>query len=94
MVFTQWRTLNNAACDLAREVADEGGALVAGGLSPVPAFSEGKGKEFVQNEFKQQCDLFVNKRVDFLLGEVRFHFLAFVHVDLFCYPLCSLLFLS
>ncbi|PIK58109.1 betaine-homocysteine methyltransferase-like protein [Apostichopus japonicus] len=26
--------LNRAACDLAREVADEGGALVAGGLSP------------------------------------------------------------
>ena len=62
--------INNAACDLAREVANEGGALVAGGLSPVPGYKEGKGKEFVQGEFRKQCNVFKEKDVDFLLGEV------------------------
>ena len=62
--------INNAACDLAREVANEGDALVAGGLSPVPGYKEGKGKEFVQGEFRKQCNVFKEKDVDFLLGEV------------------------
>eukprot|EP00057_Strongylocentrotus_purpuratus_P010377 XP_011664851.1 PREDICTED: betaine--homocysteine S-methyltransferase 1 [Strongylocentrotus purpuratus] len=65
-----WKTLNQVASDLAREVADEGGALVAGSLSPITAYKEGtEGKEFIQNEFKKQCDIFVEKKVDFLLGE-------------------------
>lgn len=69
----QWKTLNQVASDLAREVADEGGALVAGSLSPITAYKEKtEGKEFIQNEFKKQCDIFVEKKVDFLLGEVRF----------------------
>lgn len=61
--------VNSAACDLAREVADEGGALVAGCLSPVPGYSEGKGKQFVQEECRKQCQVFDKKGVDFLLGE-------------------------
>ena len=56
---------------MAREVANEGDALVAGGLSPVPCYSEGKGKERVQEEFRKQCQIFREKGVDFLLGEVR-----------------------
>ncbi|XP_030842751.1 S-methylmethionine--homocysteine S-methyltransferase BHMT2 [Strongylocentrotus purpuratus] len=71
--------INHRACDLAREVANEGGALVAGSVSNVNAYRKdgachGAGKEFVQNEFKKQCDIFVKKGVDFLLGE----FFAFV----------------
>ncbi|XP_072045944.1 betaine--homocysteine S-methyltransferase 1-like isoform X2 [Amphiura filiformis] len=61
--------INDAACDLAREVANEGDALVAGGLSPVPSYREGKGKEFVQEEFRKQCKVFREKDVDFLIGE-------------------------
>ncbi|XP_071504432.1 betaine--homocysteine S-methyltransferase 1-like [Diadema antillarum] len=68
-----WEELNNAACDLAREVAEEGDALVAGSLSPIPGYMHGKGKEFVQSEFRKQCDIFVNKKVDFLMGEFFGH---------------------
>ncbi|XP_071834199.1 betaine--homocysteine S-methyltransferase 1-like [Apostichopus japonicus] len=61
--------LNRAACDLAREVADEGGALVAGGLSPVPGYVESKGKDHVMGEFMKQMEVFKEKKIDFLLGE-------------------------
>lgn len=65
--------LNRAACDLAREVADEGGALVAGGTSPVPGYMENKGKDFVMKEFQKQIQVFKDKGVDFLLGEFFGH---------------------
>ncbi|XP_077978435.1 betaine--homocysteine S-methyltransferase 1-like [Glandiceps talaboti] len=61
--------LNRAACDIAREVANEGNALVVGGISPTPSYTEGKGKEAVQKEFETQCQIFVEKDVDFLLAE-------------------------
>ena len=62
--------MNQAACDLAREVANEGGALVAGNISNTPSYLAGKGKEAVQAEFKKQLDVFVKNDVDFLIGEV------------------------
>ena len=62
--------INNCACDLAREVANEGDALVAGGLSPLPGYEENKGHDYVKNEFRKQCKLYADKGVDFLLGEV------------------------
>ncbi|XP_070566471.1 betaine--homocysteine S-methyltransferase 1-like [Ptychodera flava] len=61
--------LNRAACDIAREVADEGGALVVGGISPTPSYLEGKSKSVVQKEFEKQCQVFLEKDVDFLLAE-------------------------
>ncbi|XP_071504428.1 betaine--homocysteine S-methyltransferase 1-like [Diadema antillarum] len=64
-----WEELNERACDLAREVADEGDALVAGSMGPVVAYEVGKGKDVVQNQFRQQCDVFSRKKVDFLVGE-------------------------
>ncbi|XP_033640100.1 betaine--homocysteine S-methyltransferase 1-like isoform X1 [Asterias rubens] len=63
------RDLNLKACDLARQVASEGDALVAGGFSPVRPFSEDKSKEHIQAEFKKQADVFQEKKVDCLLGE-------------------------
>ena len=62
--------MNQAACDLAREVANEGGALVAGNISNTPSYLAGKGKEAVQAEFKKQLEVFVKNDVDFLIGEV------------------------
>ncbi len=62
--------INNAACALAREVANEGGALVAGSLSSVPPYAKRNEKEFVQEAFHKQCDVFVDKDVDFVLAEV------------------------
>jgi len=65
--------INDAACRLAREVADEGDALVAGGISQTPAYLSGLGKEAVQNEFKKQIDSFVTNKVDFLIAEYFEH---------------------
>jgi len=66
-----YEAINQAACDLAKEVASKGDALVAGNISQVPAYLKGLGKEAVQKEFKKQTDIFVKNDVDFLIGEVN-----------------------
>lgn len=67
----QYEAINQAACDLAKDVASKGDALVAGNISQVPAYLTGLGKEEVQKEFKKQTDIFVKNDVDFLIGEVN-----------------------
>ena len=69
----QCEQINQAACDLAREVANEGDALVAGNICQTPSYMSGLGKEIVQQEFQKQIDVFVKNDVDFLLGEVVLH---------------------
>ncbi|KAF6031420.1 BHMT [Bugula neritina] len=65
--------INEAACELAREVADEGDALVAGGISQTPTYLSGGSKEEVQAQYKQQLDQFVKCGVDFLICEYFEH---------------------
>lgn len=67
------RGINDAACRLAREVAEEGDGLVAGGLSQTPSYLSGMGKDKVQAEFKKQVDVFVENKVDFLIAEYFEH---------------------
>ena len=74
LFLLQYEAINQAACDLAKEVANEGDALVAGNISQVPAYLAGLGKEAVQKEFKKQTDIFVKNDVDFLIGEVTIPF--------------------
>jgi len=62
--------VNTASCQLAREVANEGNALVAGGLSETPSYHSGLGKQRVQQEFQKQIDIFVQNNVDFLVCEL------------------------
>lgn len=64
------KEINNAACKIAREVANEGDAMVAGGISQTPSYLTGLGKKAVQNEFKKQVDCFLANKVDFLIAEV------------------------
>lgn len=66
----QGAQINEAACDLAREVANEGSALVAGGVSQTPAYLSCKSEEEVKAIFKKQLEVFVKKDVDFLIAEV------------------------
>ena len=66
----QCAQINQAACDLAREVANEGDALVAGNICQTPSYMSGHGKDVVQKEFQKQIEVFVKNDVDFLLGEV------------------------
>uniref|UniRef100_A0A3B5MVW4 Betaine-homocysteine methyltransferase n=1 Tax=Xiphophorus couchianus TaxID=32473 RepID=A0A3B5MVW4_9TELE len=73
--------INEAACDLAREVADEGDALVAGGVSQTPSYLSCKSEEDVKAIFKKQIDVFVKKNVDFLIAEVCDGHKTFVAAD-------------
>jgi betaine-homocysteine S-methyltransferase len=65
--------INEAASDLAIEVAAEGDALTLGGLCQCPSYLSGIGKAAVQAEFKKQTDVFVAKKLDFLLCEYFEH---------------------
>ena len=69
--------INAAACKIAREIANEGDAIVCGGLSPVPGYVTGKGEEAVRQEFRNQVDVFMEHEVDFVLAEVEFYCLVF-----------------
>ncbi|KAI0214242.1 Betaine--homocysteine S-methyltransferase 1 [Lamellibrachia satsuma] len=65
--------INKAGCDIAREVASEGDALVLGGVCQTPSYLSGMGKEAVQEEFRKQIEVFVENGVDFLLCEYFEH---------------------
>lgn len=67
------KAINQAACDIAAEVAREGDALVAGGISQTPTYLSGKGKGAVQAEFRKQVEVFVENNVDFLICEYFEH---------------------
>lgn len=73
VVLLQGQQINEAACDLAREVANEGDALVAGGVSQTPSYLSCKSEDDVKAIFKKQIDVFVTKDVDFLIAEVCKH---------------------
>ena len=70
-VFVQGRSVNEAACILAKEVAAEGDALVLGGVSQTPAYLSGLGEEKVKEQYRSQMDVFLKHEVDFLLAEVN-----------------------
>ncbi|XP_056408445.1 betaine--homocysteine S-methyltransferase 1 [Hyla sarda] len=65
--------VNEAACDIAREVANEGDALVAGGVSQTPSYLSCKSETEVKAIFRKQLDVFVKKNVDFLIAEYFEH---------------------
>ena len=66
----QAEDINNAGCQIAREVANEGDALVAGGVSYTMAYKTGRGKHAVQEQYMKQAQVLVDNVVDFLIGEV------------------------
>ena len=51
-------------------MANEGDALVCGGVCQTPTYLSGKGKEACQKEFERQIEIFKTNDVDFLLAEV------------------------
>nr|XP_025748314.1 betaine--homocysteine S-methyltransferase 1 [Callorhinus ursinus]XP_025748447.1 betaine--homocysteine S-methyltransferase 1 [Callorhinus ursinus] len=65
--------VNEAACDIARQVADEGDALVAGGVSQTPSYLSCKRETEVKKVFQQQLEVFMKKNVDFLIAEYFEH---------------------
>lgn len=65
--------INEAACDLAKGVADEGDALAAGGVCQTPSYLSCKSESEVKAIFKKQLDVFMKKNVDFLIAEYFEH---------------------
>ncbi|KAM8760434.1 betaine--homocysteine S-methyltransferase 1-like [Acanthopagrus schlegelii] len=65
--------INEAACDLAREVANEGNALVAGGVSMTPCYVKTHSETEVKAIFKKQMDDFLKKDIDFFIAEFFDH---------------------
>jgi len=65
--------INQRACEIAREVANEGDALVAGGICQTPSYLSGKGKANVQKEFEKQLKVFIDNKVDFMIAEYFEH---------------------
>jgi len=65
--------VNNEACLIAKGVAAEGDALVAGGVSQTPTYLSGKGKEHTQAEFRKQMKVFEENNVDFMIAEYFEH---------------------
>uniref|UniRef100_A0A8C4YM87 Hcy-binding domain-containing protein n=1 Tax=Gopherus evgoodei TaxID=1825980 RepID=A0A8C4YM87_9SAUR len=66
-------SVNEAACDIAKEVAKGEDALVAGGVSQTPTYLSGRDEAEVKAIFRQQLDVFVKKNVDFLIAEYFEH---------------------
>ena len=68
----QTTKINQAACDLAKGVAQEGGALFAGSICQTASlYSSGAGKKVVQEKFKEQIEIFLQNNVDLLIAEVN-----------------------
>ncbi|KAM9102147.1 S-methylmethionine--homocysteine S-methyltransferase BHMT2 [Sarcophilus harrisii] len=66
---SKWKDVNEASCDLAREVAEKGNALVAGGISQTSLYKSHKNKLEIKEIFQQQLEIFTRKNVDFLIAE-------------------------
>lgn len=66
----QGAQINEAACDLAREVASEGDALVAGCVSKTPCYVKSRSVTEVKAIFKKQMEDFLKKDIDFFIVEV------------------------
>ncbi|XP_067007201.2 betaine--homocysteine S-methyltransferase 1 [Anabrus simplex] len=67
------KAINQAACDIAKEVAAEGDALVAGGLSQTPTYLSCSSKDEVRADFRKQVQVFVDNKLDFLICEYFEH---------------------
>ena len=67
----QTTKINQAACDLAKGVAQEGGALFAGSICQTASlYSRGAGKKVVMKAFREQIEIFLQNNVDLLIAEV------------------------
>jgi len=67
---SQGTQINEAACDLAREIADQSGSLVAAGVSQTPVFPLRHDEAEVKAIIQKQLDAFRKKDIDFYMVEV------------------------
>ncbi|CAL8346560.1 unnamed protein product [Lota lota] len=65
--------INEAACDLAREIANESDALVAAGVSQTPVYPTHRNEAEVKAIIQKQLDVFTKKDIDFYIVEFFKH---------------------
>merc|ERR1719190_324277 len=67
------RQINQAACDIARDVATEFGGLCAGGICQTPIYLTTRNEEQVKKMLGAQCEVFKENHVDFMIAEYFEH---------------------
>merc|ERR1719190_146069 len=67
------RQINQAACDIARDVATEFGGLCAGGICQTPIYLTTRNEEQVKKMLGAQCEVFKDNDVDFMIAEYFEH---------------------
>lgn len=66
--------INQAACDLAKGVAQEGGAVFAGSICQTASlYLSGAGKDVVTKTFRRQIEIFLQNGVDLLIAEFFYY---------------------
>lgn len=66
--------INQAACNLAKEVAKEGGVYFAGCINQTAfLYLQGAGKEVVMKKFREQIEIFLKNNVDLIIAEFFAH---------------------
>ncbi|XP_063050462.1 betaine--homocysteine S-methyltransferase 1-like [Engraulis encrasicolus] len=68
-VSAKCQQINEMACDMAREVANENGALVSACVSQTPVYNCSGSEAEVKAIIKMQLDVFLKKDIDFLMAE-------------------------
>ena len=63
--------MNEAGCNIVKKVAEKYGCLWTGGVSPTEMYGDGhKVKKDIQQMFRNQTEIFVRHKADFLIAEV------------------------
>lgn len=73
MVPFQANKINQAACDLAKGVAGEGGVYFAV-CQTASLYSSGAGKSAVKRKLKEQVEIFSQNNADLIIAEVTVFF--------------------
>jgi betaine-homocysteine S-methyltransferase len=67
------RNINQAACDIAREVARDFNGFYAGGICQTPIYLTTRDEKQVKEMLGAQCDVFADNDVDFMIAEYFEH---------------------
>lgn len=67
------RNINQAACDLARDVATDYDQMVAGGICQTPIYLTTQDEKQVKDMLGAQCDVFADNNVDLMIAEYFEH---------------------
>ena len=67
----QCAQINQASCNIAKNVAKEKGTLVAGGIVQTGVFKTSRRKEDVQDELREGLEVLIQNDIDLIIVEVN-----------------------